>query len=458
MKVYQNLEALGKSEERRGKFVKEAVREFMASDEYAQAKAGEAYYRKHNLTIESYQKLLYTLSGQVKADVFSANYRLKTLFFRRLVMQQVNYILGNGLTLTDPKNKAKLGKNFDHRLIDVAKRAMAGGKAYGFWNNNQMEVFGYVDTNTDPGFCPLYDEKTGEIRAGIRFWFKRIDGDVFERYTLYEEDGYTEYAGTKDKDPVIKEPKRGYKRIVTTANGIEVDVTEENYGKLPIVPLYANDAHESELVGIRESIDAYDFIKSGLANDIDDTSGFYWVLKNAGGMENEDLARFIQRIKSVKAVALDDGVEADAHTLDVPHEARSKMLEILRNDIYEDFQALDVKTLSASAKTTQEIQSAYQSQDNKCADFEYYLLDFVDRILELAGINDEPTFRWNRIINQTEQTSMVLMCANYLTDEMVIKHLPFLTPEEADIVIKDRDADDARHFNPDLDEEEDGDE
>jgi hypothetical protein len=33
---------------------------------------------------------------------------------------------------------------------------------------------------------------------------------------------------------------------------------------------------------------------------------------------------------------------------------------------------------------------------------------------------------------------MVLMAASYLTDEMVIKKLPFLTPEEADEVIKAR--------------------
>ena len=36
---------------------------------------------------------------------------------------------------------------------------------------------------------------------------------------------------------------------------------------------------------------------------------------------------------------------------------------------------------------------------------------------------------------------MILSAANYLTDEMVIKKLPFLTPEEAEEVISQRDAD-----------------
>ncbi len=49
---------------------------------------------------------------------------------------------------------------------------------------------------------------------------------------------------------------------------------------------------------------------------------------------------------------------------------------------------LDVNTLSAAAKTTQEIQAAYQSMDNKCADFEYAVLDFVKNILDLAGTEE----------------------------------------------------------------------
>jgi len=151
---------------------------------------------------------------------------------------------------------------------------------------------------------------------------------------------------------------------------------------------------------------------------------------------------------TVKASVLDgDDVSAEAHTLDIPYQARQVMLETLRSDIYEDFQALDVKTLSAAAKTTQEIQAAYQSQDNKCADFEFMLIDFVQKVLALAGIDDEPTFRWNRVVNQLEQTQMILSAASYLDDATIIKHLPFLTPEEAENVITAREGMEMDQFN-----------
>ena len=117
---------------------------------------------------------------------------------------------------------------------------------------------------------------------------------------------------------------------------------------------------------------------------------------------------------------------------------------------------LDVKTLTASAKTTQEIQAAYQAQDNKCSELEYFLYDFLDGIFALAGIDDEVTFTYNKIINMTEQTNMVLNAANYLSDEMVIKHLPFLTPEEIEEEIEKLETRNVEQFNDDeepIDEE-----
>lgn len=449
MYTYQDLVNTGEDDRGRALFCRKAVDEFKDTREYAEAVAGEAYYNKHNITIEKYQKFLYTVTGRQIPDTISADYRLKTTFFRRLVQQQVQYVLGNGVILK-PENKKKLGKDFDFKLTMAAKRAMAGGRSFGFWNNDHLEVFGYADTPSEPGFCPLYSEDNSELMAGIRFWAKKVGNDMIFHFTLYEPDGYTEYRQTEDEEPVVLMAKRAYKikRISTAVDGV-LEETGENYTQLPIVCLYANDSHESELVGHRECIDCYDFIKSGLANNIDDLDGLFWLISNAGGMDDIDLAQFIQRLKRTRSAVGEEGT-VTPYKADIPVEARMRMLETLRSDLYEDFQSVDVKTLSAAAKTTQEIKAAFQSMDNKCADFEYFVLDFVQKILEIAGINDEPSFIWNRMINQPEQVNMIMSAANYLTDDMIIKKLPFLTPEEANEVIKGRKEDEVRQFNDDL--------
>ena len=90
--------------------------------------------------------------------------------------------------------------------------------------------------------------------------------------------------------------------------------------------------------------------------------------------------------------------------------------------------------------TATAIRIGYQSQDDKCGDFEYHIRDFIGNLLNLVGIEDEPSFQWNRIANQLEETQMVIAAANYLDDEAVIKHLPWMTPEEAEELLKRRAA------------------
>ena len=435
MRTYQNLAAISESEKRLKQFVFDVIEEHKASAAYKTAVIAEKYYAKKNVTIMAFQKMLYNMHGQQVPDMWSANYKLRTHFFRRFITQQVQYVLSNGVTFQKKDTKDKLGKKFDIQMQIAAKKAMVDHVAFLFWNLDHVEVFSFADTPTSPGFAPLYDADTGALRAGVRYWHP---DDKTTRATLYEEDGYTEYL-KKEKDISIVAEKRSYKKttISSKADGVSGELNE-NYSAFPIVPLYANDLHESELEGHRESIDCYDYIKSGMANDIDDTSGFYWVLKNSGGMDDVDIAKFRERMHTVKAALLDDdNASAEAHTLDVPTEAREKMLELLKADLYSDFQIVNVEALSASAKTATEIRAAYQPMDDKCGDFEYLLIDAIQNILALAGIDDEPSFKWNRIANQTEETNMVMTAAAILGDELTLKKLPFLTPEEVEDRLRD---------------------
>ena len=436
MRTYQNLAALNQDEGRRKEFVFGVIEDHKGSAAYKTAAIAEKYYGKKNVTIMAFQKMLYNMKGQAVPDMWSANYKLRTHFFRRFVTQQVQYVLSNGVTFQKKDTKKKLGKKFDTQMQKAAKKAMVDHVSFLFWNYDRLEVFCFADTPTDPGFVPLYDENTGALRAGVRYW--HVDEDT-TRATLYEEDGYTEYVKEKDGISIVAE-KRSYKKTVisTKADGVSGELNE-NYSAFPIVPMYANDLHESELEGHRESIDCYDYIKSGLANDIDDTSGFYWVLKNSGGMDDVDIAKFRERMHTVKAAVLDDdSASAEAHTLDVPITAREKMLEILKDDLYEDFQIVNVEAMSASAKTATEIRAAYQPMDDKCGDFEYFLIDAIQNVLSLAGIDDEPSFKWNRIANQTEETNMIMTASPVLGDEWTLKKLPFLTPEEVEEIMKEK--------------------
>lgn len=433
MKTYQDLVNVGESDKARIEFVMDAIKEHKASSEYATAQIADEYDRKQNRTIRRYQRLLYTMSGHSVPDNYSANHKTVSGFFPRFVTQQNQYLLGNGVKME--KDKEKLGNDFDIKLQRLGRNALVESVSFGFWNYDHLEVFRFME------FVPLWDEEDGSLKAGIRFW--QIDDKKPLRATLYEMDGYTELIKRKDKDMVIESAKRAYTQVKkeSVVGGTEIR-DGENYPGFPIIPLWANPHHQSELVGIRESIDCYDLIKSGFANDIDDASMIYWTLENAGGMDDVDLAKFLERMKTVRAAVVDgdSGAKAEAHTLNVPYEAREKMLDRIKNDLYEDFQIVDVKQLSSGNKTATEINAAYEPMNNKVDEYEYCVLDFLLALFEIVGIEEEPSFTRSRIVNLIEETQMVLMAANYLDDEAVLSKLPWLTAEEAKEILERMDA------------------
>ena len=455
MKTFQDLEkVLGtQSLKELATFIEAAVSDHKASPEYKVAFAAEEYYRKRNVTMDRYRKVLYNTLGQAVPDLFSPNYKLTHGFFRRFVIQQTQYVLSNGITFEKKETEEKLGKDFDNRIAELTKKAMVGGVSFGFWNHDHLEVFGFADTAKDPGFVPLSDESTGCLRAGIRYW---AVSDKVGRWTLYEEDGYTEFIKRKGEDMEILRDKRPYKQIVkSTAAGGEEEVIGENYPGFPIIPMYANDVRESELVGLRPGIDCYDFIKSGMANNVDEASAFYWTLKNTGGMDDDgDLMRFVERMKVVKATVLEDGVEATAHTIDVPVDANEKLLDRLRRDLYEDAMLMDVEKALQGDITATGIRLAYQQQDDKCGDFEYQIRDFIDSLFALIGIKDEPNFKWNRIANQTEEVQMVMLELPVIGEDAALDLLPNITPEMAEQIRKNLSAEDTKRFNDSEDDPE----
>lgn len=417
MKTYQDLLEIGVNEDSRIDFILQAISEFKSSEIYQSAVVAYQYARHRNLTINQYQKLLYTVSGKAVPDNYSANWKMASNFFSRFITQEVQYLLGNGITWKGKNTADKLGGNFDTKLQKLGKDALIGGCAFGFWNFDHLDVFDITE------FTPMYDEENGALCAGIRFW--QIDQRKPLRATLYELDGYTDYIWRDGVGTVLREKKAYVSKVRTTeADGTEI-YDFENYPSFPIVPLWGNQSKQSELVGIREQIDCYDLIKSGFANDLDDASQIYWVIQNAGGMDDVDLAKFVERMKTVKAAVVEDsGAKAEAHTIEVPYASRETLLERLSEDLYRDAMALDTKKIAGGAVTATQIRAAYEPLNSKTDEFEYCVHDFLERLLYVAGISDEQaSFTRSMMLNRSEEIQSVIQAATALDADYVTRKL-----------------------------------
>lgn len=447
MLTFQDFEAATDKED----FILKAIAEHEGTPDVILAKDADEYDKQKNITILNYLKVMYTMSGSPIVDFTASNAKITSNFFHRMNTQRNTYLLGNGVTFQNDETKERLGEDFDDVIFDITYNALIHKVCYGFWNYDKLHIFKYTE------FKPLLDEETSALRAGIRYW--KLDYDKPMYIVLYEEDGYTKYRVSKEDDNKMTEiqPKKAYiERVrITEADG-ETIVGEYNYPTLPIIPLWGNKRHQSTLVGTREAIDSYDLVRSGFANDLHDVAEIFWLIENAAGMDADDLARFRDRLKiqHIAAVDVTDNTKVTPYAQDIPYQARKIFLDDIKAQIYEDFGALDVHQVQAGS-TNDHLEAAYQPLDEEADDLEYEVTQFITQLLALIGIDDYPTYKRNKISNQSEQTAMVLSASEYLDDETILNKLPFITVDEVQEILKRKQVENENRLTVQRDEDED---
>lgn len=415
IKTYNDLVALGDDEKKRIDFVLAVMREHQGSALYHTAAVAQEYYRGVNTTITNYNKYIRDAFGKLVPDVWSPNHKIACHYYGYLVNQLALFLLGNGVSFNDQKTKERLGKDFDKVCVTILVNALNGGVAWGFANKDKVDAFSTLE------FAPLYDEETGFVRAGVRFW--QLDTQKPLRLTLYEEDGYTEYIQRSGEAPQTLQKKRPYIEIVKTSEATgEISVEGQNYPTFPIVPLY-NSERQSELTGNREAHDALDLMLSGLVNNVDAGEFIYWVLKNSNGFDQADANKFIQMLKTTHVAMLDSEDDVSAHSPQVNFAASQAAIEELRRQIFDNHMGLDVRNIASGAATATQIRAAYEPLNSKADLLEFHLTEFINGILAVFGIDDAPTYTRSYIVNQNESIQTIVSAGTDLPQKYKVQKI-----------------------------------
>lgn len=437
MLTFQDFEKVRNDEQEKIKFISQAISEHIKSDDYKTAQLADEYIEQSGKNIKEIIRVLFNHHKYDAQPVVSD-------YFYRLIVQRVAYSLGNGITFTKEETKDKLGKKVDNKLFEAGIYALAHKYAVLFFNYDTLEVFELTE------YVPLEDEDTGAIRAGIRF--RRLDENKPVNITLYEEDGYERYRGDNYSSFELVEEKKPYKQNISRSVARGEKVTGgENYSKFPFVKLYGTRRHQSAIIGLKGKIDMYDLTQSGFVDNVATAQQIIWLFENAGGMRDEDFKEFRNNLFFNGAANVNtamNGAKVTPHQITINPEAHEKCLATLRASIYEDFGALDVHTITAGA-TNDHIDAAYQPVDLMADDFEYQIIEAVEYLLSLVGVEGAgavPLFSRNKITNKREYVEMILMCAQYLDEETLLKKLEILTPDELEEVIKRKGDTDVNRF------------
>ena len=429
------------------------VNGYKSSVDFKQGIVANQYFRAENPAVANKYLLRPTVvevkddTGKVKKQnrqqKIEGN-RVFSSFFSRFVIQQNQFLLANGVTLDKEDTKKRLGVGFDKALELLGEKALVHGVAWGFWNLDHLEVIEAVK-DKGSGAVALVDERTSEPMMLVQFWQINRKRPLYVR--VYATDGIVEYR-TNDAGKLeeIANTRRAY-IVHTQADSLGIVMESgENYGSLPVIPLWASEEKRSELTpAIKSKIDLYDRILSDFGDNLDRACDVYWVLNNFGGTMS-DIAETLAAIESIKAVAnISDGTgsssTAEPHTLEVPHAARQAALEILQKQLYSDFMALSMDELTGGSLTNVAIETAMLNLNLKADRYEWQCFAFVQKVLRLLGIDtEEIKFKRQTLVNRSEMVADIVAMRQDIDHRTALKLNPYIDQEEIEQIMMDVDA------------------
>ena len=469
MITYQDFEKA----ENKTKWLQSALISYRNSDEYKRAKTEQEYMSGRNTEIMNTVRVIYSMAGIPENDFTKSNIKIRNRLIHRLVTDRCSYSLGNGVSFA---GKTKEMVNGESKIVDTTKKELGDGfdnavYRWAYWAlaNNAAYLYVHIGHEKDKWeytlfkkteFMPLYDEHTGALRGGVRFW--SLDwGKRPITAVLYTEAGYEKFETKDGKYGILAlEKSEDLKPYIETVETTEA-FGEEVIGTgtmttLPIFPLDSAEERGSALDNLKPLIDAYDMVLSGFANDIKDIAQVYWLVSGAMGMNEDDKRQLLDRLLLQHMAVIDgENSKIEPYTQEIPYEARNNCLKQLRNQMYENYGGFDVHTVEAGA-TNDHIEAAYWPMDEEADAFEYQLITSIKKILEMMGIEDVPVFMRNRVSNQKEQTEMVMLAANVLDKQTILEKLPWITVDEVDGIIQRLEAANMSRFDNLLQEEDEG--
>jgi SPP1 family phage portal protein len=428
---------------------KRLIKEYEAGHSAFVLKAdiAERYYRNQNdILFMDNKKETDNVNGKDENPLRNADNRISHNFHGLLVDQKASY------TFTYPplfdigsstKNKAiskKLGAKFTKVCKKLCVNASNAGVAWlHYWIDEKDRFrYGVVDSRE---IIPVWtDELDRELEALMRTYSKILDDGkryvIYEIWNDYECESFC-YEVSASVDTLAYYSMFGHCIIDISSEG---DRYVHNWGRVPFIPFINKDTETGDLDKIKALIDTYDKVYSGFVNDLEDIQEIIFILSGYGGT---DLTEFIQDLKKYKTVKLDsdsDNPGLSTLTIDIPVEAREKLLSMTRKEIFEQGQGIDPQPENYGNASGEALKFMYSLLELKAGlmetEFRVGFEEFVTVICEYLGFEVEDilqTWTRNAIRSDKDLVTMCTQSTGVLSQKTIVRNHPFVEDAEAEL-------------------------
>lgn len=379
----------------------------------------------------------------------NADNRVSRNFYGLLVNQKASYMFTTPPLFDIGNQQANqsisdvLGDIYAKNCKDLCVKASNSGLAWvHYWVDEENKFdYGVIDAKE---IIPIWDDHLNKKLLAILRVYKKID-DKGKAWTIYEYWTDTECSFFQKPDgQTIDEGLIPYFIFMDFASADSEKKTNQlnhGLGKIPFIAFPNNNIYTSDLDNIKALCDTYDKVYSGFANDLEDIQEIIFLLTNYAGT---DLAEFLSDIKKYKTIKLQSGGANDPSgletlTIDIPVEAREKLLDMTRKAIFEQGQGVDPQPQDFGNASGVALKYLYSLLELKAGlmetEFRLGFGELVRAICDYKHIEVKTlTQTWTRtaIANDSELASICKDSVGIISNKTILKNHPFVENADAE--------------------------
>ena len=422
------------------------------SDQDAFRKAAETgwrYYRNENdiVSAGTRERVDRYYDRVIRNPLRNADNAVPHPYHRILVDQKASYLFGK-MMLIRSENKEynqylqELSKNLYTQMLNVCVDASNTGVSYLHSYVSPEGKLTVVHIPSTEGI-PLWGSSISRPLEGfIRYYSTQELNSSGQRILVKKAEVWTatdmtRYTLNGDRYLVSDDPASHFQK---SGNPL-------SFGVVPFAVFKNNEHCMSDLVNIKELVDIYDKTVSLYSNDIEDLQELIFVLINYGGQDLEDFLTDLKQYKAVKVTRQGGGGDGGVETMkvDIPVEARIKLLNILNKNIWNMGQGVDPEHTPNNVSGAA-LKHLYGLLELKASFTETAFTNGLNAILTLfknwlclSGKKDfrkEPEdiiYTRSMISNDVEIVQMCIESKDIISDETIVANHPWVDNPKAEI-------------------------
>lgn len=391
-----------------------------------------------------FRKVKVDCKEEGKSLLRRADNRIAFPFHALLVDQKASYLFTAPPTFDVGDDKANqairkaLGSGYGKKIKNLCVDASNAGIS---WVHYWKDASGNFMWMPIPALqvYPIYtDDLEANLRAVMRCYQTLDDnGDEWKVYEFWNDQEVEVYKSRANQFVP-------FERFSIMLDGTETPTNTYRHelGAVPFIPFCNNSQSRSDLDRVKDLIDAYDKTFSGFVDDLEDIQEVILVLTNYGGEVTKEFLDDLKYYKTIQVDSTGDGDKSGVSTLtiDIPVEARDKLLDLTRKAIFDMGQGIDPQQQGLDRTSGEAMKFMYSLLELKAGlletEFRFGLDTLIRALCRISGI-DEPEFimqTWTRtaIRNDAELADMCNKSVGVLSTKTILKNHPFVEDPEAE--------------------------